>query len=50
MLTTRYTSKKSFCYDLVEILHLQKKGSSNVSILRLVKIMLVTSHRDVKPL
>ena len=47
MLTTRYTSKKSSCYDLVIILHLQKKDSLNVSILRLVKIMLVTSHRDV---
>ena len=47
MLTTCYTSKKSSCYDLVVILHLQKKDSFNLSILRLVKIMLVTSHRDV---
>ena len=46
-LTTRYTSKKSSCYDLVVILHQQKKDSLNVSILHLVKIILVTSHRDV---
>ena len=41
-----YTSKKSSCYNLVVILHLQKKDSLNVSILRLFKIMLVTSHGD----
>ena len=47
MLTNRYTSKKSSCYDLVVILHQLKKESLNVSILRLVKIMLVTSNCDV---
>ena len=34
MLTTRYTSKKSSCYDLVVILHQYKKDSLNISILR----------------
>ena len=47
MLTIRYTSNKSSCYDLVVILHQYKKDYLNISILRLVKIMLVTSHRDV---
>ena len=47
MLKTCYTSKKPSCYNLVVILPEQKKDSLNVSILRLVKFMLVTSHRDV---
>ena len=47
MLMTRYTSKKSSCYELVVILHQYKKVSLNVWILRLVKIMQITSHRDV---
>ena len=48
MLTTRYTSDKFSWDDLVLILHQLKKDSLNVSILRLVKIMLLTSQRDVK--
>ena len=42
MLMTRYTSKKHSCCDLVVILH---QWMSRFYVL--VKIMLVTSHRDV---